>query len=318
MDAIICHVCHKTWGLHPLGKGLPAGSSQAACGSGADVGGTRKVRYMAGNGAGGDTRSGAGALMEFNGVLDREARPENLNEGFLERKLEELDGLAGGRGAPFWLTLARITELTLLCAGTYADNGELAAAGDLLVNPRLIMIHVRGVPEPLVKERRGGVANQLGDLVPTADGDIEWLKANTWVETRQEPLLPHLYRRLERSGLFSSGYLESVDRRMKRVADVIAILGVWHLFDGRDIGVRLRSLPCGEWEFGGENLCRFGLTVFAALGEELRRLSRDGTENSRSTSESALRGQAVRFRDASRPAPPFAWPGSPEMTVLKR
>ena len=256
--------------------------------------------------------------MEFNAVLDREARPENLNEGFLERKLEELDGLDAGRGAPYWLTLARITELALLCAGTYADNGELAAAGDLLVNPRLIVIHVRGLSEPLVKDRRGCLAHQLRHLVATADGVIEWLKGNTWVEIRKEPLLPHLYQRLGRSGLLSVSYLESVDRRMKRIAEVISFLAAWHLPEGCDLGERLRYLPRQEWEFVGENLCRFGRTLFVGLGEELCRFGRDGTKNSRFTSESALRGSAAPFREALRPAPPFAWPGSPGMTVLER
>jgi len=256
--------------------------------------------------------------MEFNAVLDRESRPENLHEGFLERKLEELDGLDVGRGAPYWLTLARITELTLLCAGTYADSGELTAAGDLLVNPRLILIHVRGLSEPFVKERRGSMADQLRHLVPTADGVAGWLKANTWVEIRKEPLLPHLYRRLAQSGFLAWSYLESVDRRMKRIAEVISFLAAWHLPEGCDLGERLRYLPRQEWEFVGENLCRFGRTLFVGLGEEVRRFGRDGTNNSRSTSESALWGWAAPFREASRPAPPFAWPGSPGMTVLER
>ena len=256
--------------------------------------------------------------MEFNAVLDRESRPENLNEGFLARQLETLDGLDVGRGGAYWLTLARITELTLLCAGTYADNGELAAAGDLLVNPRLTVIHVRGLSEPLVKDRRGCLAHQLRHLVATADGVIEWLKGNTWVEIRKEPLLPHLYQRLGRSGLLSVSYLESVDRRMKRVADVIAFLATWHLPEGCDVGERLRALPRQEWEFVGENLCRFGRTLFVGLGEELRRLGRHGTNNSRLTSASTLGGWVSPFREASRPAPPFAWPGSPGMTVLER
>jgi hypothetical protein len=273
---------------------------------------------MAGKGAGGDTGSGARALMEFNALLDRESRPEHLNERLLERKLEELDGLDVGQGEAYWLTLARITELTLLCAGTYADNGEFAAAGDLLVNPRLILIHVRGVSEPFVKERRGSLVDQLRHLIPTADSVAGWLKGNTWVETKQEPLLPHLYRRLEQSGFLARSYLESVERRMQRVADVIATLGVWHLVDGGDVGARLRSLPRGEWEFVGENLCRFGLTLFAALGEELRGLGREGTGHSRSTFQAALRGQAVLFGDASRSVPPSTWPGSTEMAAWKR
>ena len=256
--------------------------------------------------------------MEFNAVLDREARPENLNEGFLERKLDELDGLDVGRGASYWLTLARITELTLLCAGTYADNGELAAAGDLLVNPRLILIHVRGEREPLVKERRGSMVAQLRHRAPTAEGMVEWLKGNTWVEIRKESLLPHLYRRLEQSGFLAQSYLESVDRRMKRVADVIAFLATWHLPEGCDVGGRLRYLPRQDWEFVGGNLCRFSRTLFGGLGEELRRLGGGGPDNSRTTSESALRKWAARFRDASRPAPQFAWPGAPGMPVLER
>jgi len=277
-----------------------------------------KVRYMAGNGAGGDARSGAGALAEFNAALDRESKPENLNERFLARTLEELDGLDLGRDAPYWLTLARITELALLCAGTYADNGELAAAGDLLVNPRLILIHVRGVAEPFVKERRGSLADQLRHLVPTADDVAGWLKGNTWVEIRQEPLLPHLYRRLDESGLVARSYLESVDRRMKRIADVISFLAAWHLPDGCDVGERLGHLPPQEWEFVGENLCRFSRTLFVGLGEELRRLARDGTNNSWSTSASTLRGWAASFEDASRSTPPCPWPGSAATTVLKR
>lgn len=256
--------------------------------------------------------------MEFNAVLDREARPENLNEGFLARKLDELDGLDAGRGAPYWLTLARITELALICAGTYADNGELAAVGDLLVNPRLIVIHVRGLSEPLVKDRRVCMARQLRHLVPTADGVVEWLKGNTWVEIRKEPLLPHLYQRLEQPGLLASSYLESVERRMKRVADVIAFLAAWNLPEGCDVGARLLSLPGQEAKFVGENLCHFGWTLFVGLGEKVRRFGRDGINNSRLASASTLQGWVSQFRKASRSAPPSASPRLPGMTGLER
>ena len=252
--------------------------------------------------------------MEFNAGLDREARPENLNERFLEGKLEELDRLDVGQGEHYWLTLARITEFALFCAGTYADNGEFAAAGDLLVNPRLIVIHVRGLSEPLVKNRRGGVTCQLRHLVPTGVGVIEWLKGNTWVEIRKEPLLPQLYQRLERSGFFPSCYLEWVERRMKRVADVIAFLASWDLPEGCDVGPCLRSPSRRESAFVEENLCRFSWSVFVGLGEELGRLGRDGTQHSRSTCQSA----GVLFRDASRPPPPFAWPGSLEMIAFEK
>jgi hypothetical protein len=244
---------------------------------------------VAGNGTAGDTRCGAGALMEFNAVLDRESRPENLNERFLERKLEELDGLHLSWGAPCWLTLARITELTLLCAGTYADNGEFAAAGDLLVNPRLILIHVRGEREPLVKERRGSVVAQLCHRAPPAGGMVEWLKSNTWVEIAKEPLLPHLHRRLVQSQLLYKSYLDSVDQRMRRVAEAIISLASLHLLQRRHVPEHPDYLTFGEHEFRTANLCRFERGLFLELGEEIRRIDHDGACASRFLADSTAR-----------------------------
>ena len=236
--------------------------------------------------------------MEFNAVLARESRPEHLNERFLERKLEELDGLDVGRGEPYWLTLARITELTLLCAGTYADNGEFAAAGDLLVNPRLIVIHVRGVSEPLVKDRRGSMADQLRHLVPTAEGVIGWLKRNTWVEIRKEPLLPHLYRRLEQSGVLHASYLESVDQRMKRIANALSFLGSWHLPGEWHPQERLRDTACREREFITSQLCRFDRENFVELGLEFRQFEKTGRLPSRFLSK--WQGTGVLCTDRER------------------
>jgi hypothetical protein len=256
--------------------------------------------------------------MELNAVLDREARPETLNEGFLERKLEELDALDVGRGAPYWLTLARITELTLMCAGTYADNGELAAAGDLLVNPRLILIHVRGVSEPLVKERRIGVADQLRHLVPTTAGVIGWLKENTWVEISKEPLLPHLYRRLLQSGLFYKAHLDSVDRRMKRVADVMIFLSSWDLPDRCRPHEHLGFLACPEHEFARVNLCGFKQGRFLELGEEIRRINHHGVRESRFLLDSTAQSRVKPVQGAGGSTLFLGWPGSPPTTVYER
>jgi len=236
--------------------------------------------------------------MEFNAVLDRESRPENLNEGFLARQLETLDGLDVGRGGAYWLTLARITELTLLCAGTYADNGELAAAGDLLVNPRLTVIHVRGVSEPLVKNRRESVAAQLCRRVPTAEGTVDWLKGNTWVEIRKEPLLPHLYRRLVQSGLFYKAYLESVDWRMKRVADVMISLSSWDLPDRYRLHEHLDYLTPPEHGFARVNLCGFEQRPFHELGEEIRGINHHGVWRSRFLLDPTVQSRVKPLQEA--------------------
>jgi hypothetical protein len=83
-------------------------------------------------------------------------------------------------------------------------------------------------------------------------------------------------------------------------------------------GLSLRYLPRLEWEFMEENLRRFGQALFVRFGEALRRFGRDGTNNSRLISESALGGWVSPFREASRPSPPLAWPRSPGMNVLER
>jgi hypothetical protein len=255
--------------------------------------------------------------MEFNAGLDRESRPENLNERFLERKLEALDGLNVSRGAPYWLTLARITELTLLCAGTYPDNGELAAAGDLLVNPRLILIHVRGEREPLVKERRGSVVAQLCHRVPRAGGMVEWLKGNTWVEIDKEPLLPHLHRRLVQSRLIYKSYLDSVDRRMRRVAEGMISLASRHLPERRHVHEHADYLTRREHEFRRANLCRFERGLFLELGEKIRRIDHHGACTTRFFVDSTAQSRLKPLQGAGSSFLSLGRSGLPRKTVLE-
>ena len=92
-------------------------------------------------------------ILHFNYLLDRKANYFSLNESSLENLLDQLDNLALVKDGSYWLTMARINELALLCAENCANNCELTLAGDLLLNPRLILIHVRGQNRPIVKKR---------------------------------------------------------------------------------------------------------------------------------------------------------------------
>ena len=69
------------------------------------------------------------------------AAPYVVNEGRIEDWLDELEMQNNEKNPVYWLLLVRLNELALLCAGNYADNCEFSAAGDLLLNPRKMMVH---------------------------------------------------------------------------------------------------------------------------------------------------------------------------------
>ena len=218
-----------------------------------------------------------GALIHFNVELERAVTGHKLNEEYLELIAEALEEFGIIHDALYSITLARITELTLYCAGSYTDDCEFALAGDLLVNPRLILIHVHNQGAPIVKQRHVSITDQFRHLERSPQELVQWLKENTWLEMKKEPLLPHLYRRLCCLGHMQSRYLESVERRMQRIADVIGFLSAWHLQDSWDLHQRIRCVPEAEREFVYSNLCRFDLEIFHQLGHDLLQL----IENSR-------------------------------------
>jgi hypothetical protein len=92
-------------------------------------------------------------LLNYNRSLEEVSFPGYLNEKFLEQKVGELEEIGPIDGELCCLTFARLNELTLLCAGNYADTLEFTAAGDLLVNPRLTLVHIRNRIKPVIKKK---------------------------------------------------------------------------------------------------------------------------------------------------------------------
>jgi hypothetical protein len=231
-----------------------------------------------------------------------------LNEKFIESKIDELDEieprqrirfpllaagsasksktdiLPSGRKLPgacrgglqnsgliYQLTRARIAELTLICAGNYADNFEFTAAGDLLVNPRCIRVHIDGVKEPVNKIRHLALTDQFDVVAKTESGIIKWLGKNTHLEITKKPLLPDLYERLKNAGVLSAKYLDSVCQRMNKIADVIGFLAAYNLSDIQRCYERFQ--PANEESvFIKSNLCNFNFDIFFALGHEILKL----------------------------------------------
>jgi hypothetical protein len=213
-------------------------------------------------------------LLDYNLCLN-DCVTFELNEKFIESKIDELDEIQNS-GFIYQLTQARITELALICAGNYADNFEFTAAGDLLVNPKSIRIHIDGVREPVNKKRHVAITDQFNGIAKTQTGIIRWLSKKTHLEITKKPLLPDLYERLISAGIISVKYLDSVYRRMNKIADVIGFLSAYHLSDSQMLYKKLHSVNA-ESDFIRSNLCNFNCDIFFGLGHEiLKSIENDG------------------------------------------
>lgn len=212
------------------------------------------------------------AFIRFNERLSASSwKP--LNESDLVRIMDELGTLPDLDRTAYFLTLARITELALVCAGNYADGCEFEAVGDLLVNPRIVDIYVRGKKNPVQKNRHGGISSQLAGLM--GDGDpIDWLKHNTLPHIRKQALLPALYEELIRSGILTSDYLASVMQRMRQISSTVTFLFAWQIDNAIELQRRLDSSSSSTRSFLTNNLCRFDLTVFHEIGKDIAGFSK--------------------------------------------
>ncbi len=168
----------------------------------------------------------------------------------------------------YWLTYARLFELALLCAGNYADHFEFAAAGDLLVNPRLILIHFKSGCTPVKKDRHRKLTEQFHHV------------ADTLPEIVEKPLLAHMHGQMARSGYLSKEYLDFGERRMERIADAIGFLASWHLTAESAFYLQTQGTSPSEKRFIESSLCRFDKEIFFELGRDLRKLAADPYQKS--------------------------------------
>jgi hypothetical protein len=175
------------------------------------------------------------AVVRINRMMEEKAGLHQLNEGVLVKLLNRLEEDAFVCDTLYWLSLARINELAVLCAENYARNCEVTLVGDLLVNPRLVLVHVRGAGQPVVKKRHARLTDQFSRKGASRESVIQWLKRHTIVENRTDALLPDLLRRLKDSELFCDAYVDSVENRLKRIADLTAYLACRQFESGTDL-----------------------------------------------------------------------------------
>jgi hypothetical protein len=222
-----------------------------------------------------DDTSPLDELSRFNLRLVEDGHLTNLNESFLEKKLAELQSLPPSRPELYWLTFARLAELTLYCAGNYADSGYFLGVGDLLFNPRLIKVYIKGRAAPVVKKRHGALTEQFRHFANSETTVVPWMIQNTLLETAKEPLLAEMCQAIESSGLFALWYLDSIKSRMIQVADTSSFLAVRSLWHENEPEAYLSAMSDSEQKVVLERLCRFDKTLFEDIGQEIFRLIAD-------------------------------------------
>jgi len=224
------------------------------------------------------------ALRDYNVSLEEGATPGKLNEDYIESRLSELEQIkpdCSENGEIYWLTYARLFELALLCAGNYADHFEFAAAGDLLVNPRFILIHFKSGCNPVKKDRHRKLTEQFRYVAGKREAVVTWLKQETAPEIVEKPLLVHMHEEMARSGYVSKEYIDLGERRMERIADAMGFLASWHLAENSVFYLRVQCASPSEQTFIESNLCRFDREIFFELGDDIRRLAIDPCRKSR-------------------------------------
>jgi len=207
-------------------------------------------------------------ILLYNERLEKAANLTGLNEPFLEEVLEELENAFSYLGRPYWLSFARLTELALLCAGNYADNGFASGVGDLLFNPRLILVRIPG-EAPVIKERHTPLTMQFRHKSSTRQGVIEWLKRWTTLETIKPALLPYMHFKLGQSGFIAEGHLSSIMERMHKIADTTALLLTGNMRSEAETHKWLNGACDSDRKMIKVRLCGFDTRIFDALGADV-------------------------------------------------
>ena len=215
------------------------------------------------------------AVIKFNRMMDEKAALHHLNEAVLARLLTDLEDCVFVYDALYWLTLARINELAILCAANYAENFEFALVGDLLVNPRLVLVHVKGASQPTIKKRHTRLTEQFCHKAPSKREVIRWLTSHTIVENRTDALLPDLLGCLRESGVFSHAFVTSIENRLKQLADLTAHLACQPFENRTAFEEWLEKASADDREFMKSICCQFDSGRYRLLGKHIDQMACD-------------------------------------------
>ncbi|GAB6194535.1 hypothetical protein [Desulfocastanea catecholica] len=197
-----------------------------------------------------------------------------LTEEFLVNQMEQLEssGELDGSVEIYWLSMSRVMELALLCAGNYADSGQIRDSADLIVNPRHTEVHIDGTWEPVRVKRHERMTEQFTDYAPSGTNVGEWLRDNTHLVHVKGPLISDLYDMLKGADTLSESYLSSIDLRMQKISQTMTFIMQGQMMDPN---YPLSGVIPEEKEFVEANLCRYNRKKFHQIGMHIGELLKD-------------------------------------------
>jgi hypothetical protein len=208
-------------------------------------------------------------LTRLNHALATLPVPWGLNESIIESIVHQWEQYGKQHLPQYWLIAARIFEVAILCAGHYVDNCEYTAAGDLLFNPRKILIYQKGCSHPIKKHRHGRLSDQLHGHREADQPFPIWFRDHVAIRMVKPAVIPFLLTRMEQSGRMVDVYLHTARQRMQKAADTIAFLNSWSISRQEDLQPRIESASPQTQRFIADHLCAFDDETFRALGEEI-------------------------------------------------
>ncbi|MGB8336495.1 MAG: hypothetical protein WCE56_18515 [Desulfobacterales bacterium] len=209
-------------------------------------------------------------IARINAEVEHEVASSLMNEKVIENHWSYARRLDGD-SPEYWLLLVRLAEAALICAGNYADNCEYEAAGDLLVNPREILIHRLADGRSTVKNRHGRLSEQFSLEGAEHHHLMKLFSAGVHLEMTKAPLLPHMTKVLRKSERISPAYLQRLEKGQCRIANTLTFLSAWRIFDSATLWQRLQLTSAQERAFAESHLCRFDTRVFHQVGTSLQR-----------------------------------------------
>lgn len=219
--------------------------------------------------------NGRDPIVKLNNAIDAHQVPQGVNELAIESILHQWEQHGKRHRPQYWLLAARLFEMAILCAGHYVDNCEFTAAGDLLFNPRKILIHQRGCSPPLVKHRHGRLSDQLKVHAAANQPFPVWFKRHAATQMIAPAVLPYLLNRLEQSGRMAAFYLQAARERLQKAAATIGFLGAWSLSGRQELHGCLQAAAPATRALITDHGCAFDPGLFATLGKEIRLLDND-------------------------------------------
>jgi len=213
-------------------------------------------------------------LMLLTRDLHEQVFDHYLNEEFIVNQMERLEssGELDGSVEIYWLSMSRVMELALLCAGNYADFGQIREAGDLLANPRHTEVHIDGIWEPVRVKRYERMTVQFADYAPAGTNVGEWLRDNTHLVHVKGPLIPDLYGMLKGADTLSESYLSSIYLRMQKISKTMTFVMLGQIMDPN---YPLSGVIPEEKELVEANLCRYDRKKFHQIGIDIDKLLKD-------------------------------------------